>query len=321
MVFYLKVNMDEAYSYKNLQNWLYVISCYGEHEAYIVCDSLEFQKKIIDIIKIPENVKIQFLTSHIYDDLDEVETILALFKGRFVGAGRAHLLTFFHAREKHLNAFWNIDADDTWICLSPERSAEALEQVQDYAEKNHIELFSLDMLDSRKKNLPGWTFGITYTDNKCDWIKCMLQYVNTEKRKEMWDIMQGGYAANIDTYFTFLQHFTNRIIRTFYFENMRFVHYYRDFFERPHGSGIFHWKDKELYYPFLLYVLGEANYGRIPIGKGIARMDIGISDEESFDAMKSRAVKGDWQKHYSAGNPTLPEIEERLLQFFRIGEA
>ena len=38
-IFYLKVNRDENYTYRNLQHWIDIVSEIPEGVAYIICDN------------------------------------------------------------------------------------------------------------------------------------------------------------------------------------------------------------------------------------------------------------------------------------------
>ena len=64
--------------------------------------------------------------------------------------------------------FWNIDADDTRICLKPERTKQLLDQVKKITERESIDCMSLDMHASKAGTGRHWTFGITYTNNETD---------------------------------------------------------------------------------------------------------------------------------------------------------
>lgn len=316
MVFYLKINTDVLYAYKNLQIWVNAISKYGTNtQIFIVCENKiveENIKKTIDFKECDYN----FISSHIYSDNESIKKIISIIpsNGRFVSAGCAHLATFAHAKENKIDAFWNIDADDTRMCLADNRIAEALRCVEKYCRENNIDMMSLDMHESRKRGIPGWTFGITYINNRIDWIEFMVEHVSDEKRVEMWSVIKGIYARNIDTYVAYLKYFTDVKIKSFYFENMRFIHYYVDFFDRLNGAGFLHWSNGWLCYPILYYILEERDFGSIPISKNCHKFDICISDIESFDSIKSNS--SDWRDIYSEGYVFYENESKRLRDFF-----
>ena len=248
MYFYLKINQDKKFALSNFDIWLQCISEFEKAKVAIVCDDYDVVDKLQSII---DKTDIPYEVINSFDLVDErMNLILELCKGRFLGAGRAHLTTFFHACSNGIKEFWNIDADDTRMLLPPSRIASCLKIAETYAKKNGIDLFSLDMLENRKREIPGWTFGITYTNNNIDWINLMLKHLNDDKRVKVWDLTD-CYARNIDTYFMYLQYFGEANIQTFYFENLVFVHYYDDMLDRLHGAGIFWWKEGYLTYPLI----------------------------------------------------------------------
>ena len=74
----------------------------------------------------------------------EVQNIIKGFSNeRWKNAGYAHITTFYHARQNGIDRFWNIDADDTFICLRKDRIIELLSQVEKKAVSDHIHLLSL----------------------------------------------------------------------------------------------------------------------------------------------------------------------------------
>lgn len=225
------------------------------------------------IVKFMENRKdsqeVDYIVSHVTDDL-------------WRNAGYAHMSTFWHAKENQHPYFWNIDADDTCICLSPQRACEMLSKAEMYTVENKVAAFSLDMWATRTKGVH-WSFGITYIDNMIDWYDIIREHCEDEAFK-------AGQIQNVDGYFSCLKMRENIKIDTFYIENLKFVHYSDDFLKRPDASGFSHWKDGRLNLPILKYCLGMEAIGSLQIAEGLVKLDIGIKDEETTDFLLDYAL-------------------------------
>ena len=151
-----------------------------------------------------------------------------------------------------------------------------LQRAELYAQKNKVDLFSLDMWGT--KHYEGgaeteWSFGITYVNNQIAWMEYMVKHCIDEEYK------QKNYA-NFDRYFIYLRMLKEYSIELFYFENLRFIHYSDDFFRRIVRSGFYYWKDGYLRFPILETCLGFKELGKIAIPSNIVKLDINILDEE-----------------------------------------
>lgn len=280
MVIYLKVNRNELYTFRNLQHWVNSIELIPEVKYYILCDNDELKQEIIKKVVFKNNF-VEFLES--YKTSEELNDIVSsITDNAWRNAGYAHLTTFYHAKQNQYPYFWNIDADDTCICLSPKRVCEILCTIQIYAQKNQVSTISLDMWISRTYG-KHWSFGINYVNNTVDWFGIIKNHYKDEKLKSK-------QIRNIDGYFSCLKSCTNLKIETFYIENLKFIHYSNDFFKRPHSSGFFYWKNGELMFPILLYCFGIDSLGKIPIEKNVIKFDINITDEESADFLLNYAL-------------------------------
>lgn len=280
MVFYLKVNRNEKYTFRNFQRWMDVMERMPESKYYILCDNDEVKRELLEQVKFPDG-DIRFLES-CKTSLELNELVSNITDDRWRNAGYAHLTTFWHAKENRYPYFWNIDADDTCICLSPERVCEMLRMVEEYMEKEEIHIFSLDMWATRTRG-QHWSFGITYVNNTINWYEIMKKYCYDEELKSC-------QIRNVDGYFSCLKMCTDLKIETYYFENLKFIHYADDFFKRPDASGFFYWKDGHLILSILLYCFGIDRLGKLPIGKDIIRFDMNIQDEESKDSLLDYAL-------------------------------
>lgn len=270
MVFYLKINRNERYTFRNLQHWIHIIECIPDSRGYILCDDKDLQQAVLEQVAFRKDT-VTFMES--CRASEEVDYIVSnVTSGRWQNAGYAHISTFWHARENQYPCFWNIDADDTCICLAPLRVYEALTKIEKYAKNDKVDAFSLDMWVTRTKGYH-WSFGITYINNTIDWFGVMKEHCQDE-------IFKAGQIKNVDGYFSCLKMRTNLKIETFYLENLKFVHYSDDFLKRPDASGFFHWKEGKLHLPILKYCMGMEDIGLLNIPKGLIEFDIGITDEE-----------------------------------------
>ncbi len=273
MVFYLKVNRENNYSLRCLQQWIDVVATFENSKAYILCDRESLKNTINETIDF-KNTDIQFLGS-CYDSEDLKYIVGNVTDAHWTKAGFAHLTTFLHAKEQGFEEFWNIDADDTYFCLEEKRIHEALETARAYAREEKYILFSLDMWRTRTRG-KHWSFGITYTDNTVKWIDVMKEYSTNFELRSL------NQPPNVDGYFTYLKAYTDLKIGTFYFENLKFVHFSDNLFKRPIDSGFFHWKDGKVLYPIVYYCFGSEKEGLVPIYEDVVRLDIGIEDKEAF---------------------------------------
>lgn len=279
-VFYLKVNRNEGYTIRNLRQWLNIVKSYGNRVIYyIICDNPILKRKILDEFS-EEYPKIEnvILGSIINEESSYV--INNVTDERWEKAGYAHITTFLHARDNGYEHFWNIDADDTRICLSIERCKELLDTIEEYAIRNEIACFSLDMHTSLIGSGRHWSFGITYTDNHIDWIRLMIKTCKDDLDIE-------DKCPNFDRFFRYLRNNYGKVrIESFYAENLKFFHYSNDFFWRISESALFHWKEGYLTLPLLYYGVGlKSEKSKMPIDSIVIKLDIGITDEETILSM------------------------------------
>jgi len=273
-VFYLKVNRDENYTYRNLQHWIDIVGVFQDSVAYIICDKKEVREKIYQKVTFTNTKVIIMESCPLNDELESI--ILNTCMSGWRNAGLSHLTTFVHAKEHDFKEFWNIDADDTYICLSKNRCAELLMEAEKYAKEKKINSFSLDMWGTRHyEDGPKmeWSFGICYVNNQIDWLGIMSEHCMDVIYK------QNNYN-NIDQFFIYLRSLKKYSIELFYVENMRFLHYSDDFFRRMVRSGFYYWKEGRLKFPILEACLGSTCLNEIVIPKDIIKLDINISDEE-----------------------------------------
>lgn len=278
-VFYLKINRVEGYTIRNMKHWLEIVHEYDDMDYYVICDNEALKNKVINELKVffPD-VEGAFFESIISEETADIVTKVT--DERWKMAGYAHISTFAHAREKGYDTFWNIDADDTRFCLSPARSRQLLDQVEKHANDNGIDCFSLDMHVSRISSGRHWSFGVTYVTNRDDWFDIM-------RKASLCDISKEDQWPNIDRFFRFIRNNKFGVrIESFYFENLKFLHYSNDFFWRLNISALYHWKDGRLIFPILYYGVGLKNEkANKRIDSIVHKLDINISDEETTISM------------------------------------
>lgn len=272
---YLKVNRNEEFALRNLSRWIDV-SILLNADCYILCDNPELNK----IIKTDcmFSYKCNFIESNKGEEAKEIVCNIA--NKNWADAAYAHLTTFIHAAELGYDYFWNIDADDTMICLSTDRILEMLRKVEGYVIENNTDIISLDMWRTKWQGLH-WSFGITFTKGRKEWLSDMKKHCMDEAYKNQIN----GMNYNIDCYFTYLKEVENISIQTFYFENLKFIHYSNDFFKGLISSAFYHWKNGILEYPIMKWCVGVNELSEFKICDDIIRFDIGIDDKEAAEVL------------------------------------
>lgn len=304
---YLKINRTEGYALKNLSRWIDASYLMGA-DCYIICDDDELREKILNNMLIYRDLT--FIKSEMSE---EIEYLVAHIANRnWLNAAYAHFTSFWHARGKY-EYFWNIDADDTRLCVSIDRMVEILQKAEEYAEENGIDCFSLDMWRSQTHGRH-WSFGITYVNGNVDWLGLCRQKCHDE---EYFRLDKEG-NQNIDWFFTYLKQSTKKKIETFYVENMRFIHYSGDFFEKPVGSGMYHWENGKLIYPVAYYGLGIDEIGEYDIADDVVRLDLNILNCEASGILAYYAREGkDLSSFYKVGEIVNEKVSKMKFEAFK----
>ncbi len=268
---YLKINRSEDYAFRNLSRWIDV-SYLLDTDCYILCDQEDLIERIRRELLLSENCR--FIKSE-KDSINKtiVENIA---NKNWENAAYAHITTFSHAKRHEYDHFWNIDADDTMLCLTIDRMKELLENAGACAEDQGIDCFSLDMWRTKWKG-EHWSFGITYTCGQLDWIKELSAHSKDRRYRDL----ENGMNYNIDCFFSYLKCVTALKIETFYFENLKFIHYANDFFKGLISSAFYHWKDGKLFYPLMQACVGLDEMSIYDVYPDIIKLDIGITDDEA----------------------------------------
>lgn len=284
MVFYLKINRNNSYVINNFKHWLAATMYYDNSIVYVVCDNPEL-KNLVEKTIIIDSDRVEFIESD--RDRADMNHILKNICSctKWTRVGQAHLKTHWHADEHEYKRFWNIDADDTFVCLDPVRIVEMLKTVEEYSKKNGIAVNGLDMWRSMSiaENWvkgDNWSLGITYIDNSLDWKRIMLDYC--EHYKEELGIDEYDEDVNLDWYFTYLRKKKVAKIETFYFENLKFMHFFDYFFNYPHLSMFCQWKEGYIHYPILENCFGTHKISKLKIADDVIAFDIGINEDEAL---------------------------------------
>lgn len=272
---YLKINRDEEFAIRNLGHWIDAAYLLGS-DCFIVCDKEELIERIRKELLLSDECI--FIRSD--RGLLNQKIVKNISNRNWENAAYSHITTFIHAHDNKYDYFWNIDADDTMICLRVDRVVELLKTVEKYAEQNEIDCYSLDMWRSKWKG-EHWSFGITYANGRIDWYKEMLIHCEDKAYR----YMESGMNYNIDCYFTYLKSLGKIQIETFYFENLRFIHYSADFFNRPISSAFYHWTNGKLLFPIMLGCIGVKELSSFDIYADVIKLDIHIKDEEARDIL------------------------------------
>jgi len=274
-IFYLKVNAETEYSIFCIRHWVNVATLLNAQIIFI-CDKHNLKKQIIKNINF-KSVKYEFIQS----EKRKLKKYIKNFTTtKWENAGYAHLTTFFHAKKHCINEFWNIDADDTFICTLPERICKILEEVKNEAEKNNIELFSLDMWRSRTEG-KAWTYGITYIRNLEKIIKIFEQENNLNWQKNYIGLDNG---LNIDWFTTYLLDNKKLNIQTFYLENVYFIHFGANasFLLNMLGCSLCYWADGKLYFPIILNIIKDKTLGELKIFEDCRKINYELNIHNSI---------------------------------------
>lgn len=278
MVFYLKINRDIGYTFRNLKRWLR-IAVERNAKCFLICDNKKLKHSIEKTIDMSgySGFNIEWIES--IKSKQAIKLIDNMANERWKNAGLAHLTTFLHAQKHGYISFWNIDADDTMMCVNQVRAAECMEKAEEYAEKNGIDIFSLDMWRSQSRG-KSWSFGITYLHGNNDWKEIITRnfdYIGKTSRC----FVNGLTPKNIDEFFSYVKKNDKKIrIETFCIQNLLFVHYSDDFLFHPIQSGIYTWRGEKILFPILEYVYGASTLGRMAIAEDVVQFKCGITEEE-----------------------------------------
>ena len=265
--FYLKVNRLDGYCFYNLQHWIDIVYQL-DYDFYIVCDNIKLENRILRNV-VFKDLNIKFIKS-IKNRISK-KIVKNTASHDWYNAGYAHLTTFLHAKKYNFKEFWNIDADDTMLCMEPKKCCEAIKQAENYAKEKDISAFSLDMWRSITKG-EHWSFGVTYIRQNIDYLKIFNEIKNCswienyEFKIKSW---------NIDLFFNYLKDFKNINLQNFYIENLTFFHF-GDFLFNIISSGIYVYKNGCIEFPIIKQIYENDEYSKIPINNECVKFDLNL---------------------------------------------
>jgi len=290
-VFYLKINTNSDFSLACFWHWVDIVKEYGS-DYIVVCDNNELKSIILSV---DSNIEQKFISSSSVGK-DKLKGLVTAF---WLNTGAALLTPFIDAKNKGLNSFFNIDADDTVMLCEASKCAEALRKAQLYADNATVNCFSLDMHSSSYNRFyRHWTFGITYVKMDVDYFIALekIRSLHTElKEKEL------NLDGNIDELFKNLGLYSFISLGVFYVDNLIFRH---------QNWEINIWKNNRYLYKSIsnsykyLWHLSETDlvYG-LDIPDYCVKIDIGISEKDCVEFMLKNKTLSDFT----------PEMEINLL--------
>lgn len=227
----------------------------------IICDNPKLEKQILKKIWF-KDPSIRIITSQKLPFKDFIQNVASK---SWANVACAHMTTLFHAKKMGYKSFWNIDADDTLFLLPVESVVTLLRKAASYAEKEDIDLFSLDMWKSRTLG-KHWSWGITYVRDKRD----LLKKISSEKNTDWVKLYEKEFEFNnynSDWHINSLvKRGTDLKIASFYPKSTGFIHW-GDLLFNPVGSYVCRWrKDGVIDYP-LMKAMGIPELAEIPINK------------------------------------------------------
>ena len=272
-VFYLKINAVTDYTFSNLSHWIKIAEAY-QADYYIICDNNSLNRALLkqNIYQYP-NIKIIKSCKDKY-----MKNLLAKIGGKQWGrAAYAHITTFYHASKNNIKRFYNIDADDTTILLEPERAVEFLKKVEEYAHSNNINVFSLDMHQS-KCNGKSWTLGVAYVQNENNWLD-----IFNETKDRSWpyydnrEVTDGSYSA--DGYIFYLAAKAKQInVGSFYCDNLYFMHW-----KYVSGFKLYCWQSGKLKFPLLCSFHDLNDINSLDLSDKCSKINFDIDEKESLE--------------------------------------
>lgn len=268
-VFFLKVNRSKKENVLCIKKWIEVCNELGGR-VFIICDSTRIRKIIRKNVAHSDEIK--FCRSKI---TKIYRLVNKLYSGPWKSATYAHVFPFFYSNKKGIQNHWDIDADDISICLKKERMCEMMRLVECMAEKDKIDMYSIDIWHSRTQG-KHWSFGVVYVRNNTS----VYEKISSQKDCQwMKDLHNCDDSYNMDWFCTYLRNKEELIVRTFYVENAILIHW-GNFILNPLYSSVILWKRGFTYYPVLNEIIGDERLGKVGIN-GMDKVDLNVGDEES----------------------------------------
>lgn len=279
-VIYLKVNQMTDYSFACIQHWVNI-----SHEmnatSIFVCDNLRLEKQMLRVIRF--NGDDVIIIPSMRKDLKGIIENMAT--PRWQNAGIAHYTPFYHAQKNGIDSFWEIDADDTMICLKTAKAAEALIKAEELLNGCAPAAISLDMWWTRTHG-KYWTWGVAYINGTTRFIN-EIESVND---RNWWNpYKEYDIDVTADWFFTYLRDYRKISIETFYIEASWFIHWCSFIRNAMHGY-VCYWKDGWWHAPIMESIFLNTELGQIVI-QDCKKIDVGISIEDGSKFIENNVTR------------------------------
>ena len=277
-VFYLKVNRIHLTSFQCIRQWVN-IAYHMNAFIYFVCDNKEMEKEIYKRI-VFFNSDFDFIRSDRKTIQREISRCLSgvCLYNYWKRIAFALMTPYIHAKENNIKLSYNIDADDIIILQEPKIAAKAFKEAEEYASKNNLDLFNLDLFVSKTFGMH-WSFGVVICTNPDKCIEVLKNNTNWRYNEELinkYNIKNiNKNRANLDCFFTFLRDVKALNMGTFYIENALTVHMPDIILENGWGFMI-QWHNNLLNFPVLKNFYNLEKLSAIVIPPPVIKIDAGI---------------------------------------------
>lgn len=272
-IFYLKVNRNIEDTILCLQRWIDIINDFNA-DFYILCDNEGLKDRILKNVTF-YSPDIKFIKSkrNVFQKILNCQKIAS----NWVNAACAHLSVFEHANSINASKYWNVDADDSLFLIDNNKVIEILNNAENYAETNNLDLFSFDFWATKTKGIH-WSFGITFQRNTKNYFDLLNKYIINWN-----DYKNYTSVHNIDWVFTFLKNSQTINAKSFYVENLYFIHFGR-FFSDLKNANIAYWNNGKMYWPIWAEIFKDSRgIMNIPNTEDIVKFSLLIEKDECLN--------------------------------------
>lgn len=283
---FFKVNRVADYSLACIHKWMDIAEAMNSL-VVIICDNPELEKQIFKHTWFKDpNFLVVTSKRSIYSSF-----INNIASKNWKNAACAHLTAFYYARKFGVKKFWSIDADDTMFLCENTKVVTLLRQAVAYADKEDIDLFSLDMWKSRTLG-KHWSWGVTFVRDMGTLYELLTQEKNANWADDYKDMFE-PQNANSDWHINSLVKRGFDIkIGTFYPKETGFIHWGATLFN-PVGSYVCKWECGYISYP-IMKALGVEELSRVPIHKECIAFNIGVIPDEMKTCYLNNATWLKW---------------------------
>ena len=221
---FLKIDRMDMHGVHCLRFWLEV---FKDYKTYILCDREE-----TDILK---TCMMDYPGAQLIKSMrDPILPYLKELKPRKRNMACANI-TGFELSKGNSEAFWMIDADDTYFLTHRYGMLnDKIRAAEQYRRENNLDGFSLDFYSTHNA---GWTFGVALFRSDLDW-----KQISEVPGMEMRDFM---FPRNIDAAFHCMRERGTWKLESFVFSNMSFQHVYNNYPDM--FNGVYYWNKGKLW--------------------------------------------------------------------------